>query len=263
MLRSTAVWDEIENRLRVVLKDLARSDVETERLARLMRALGQLPHPPDPGGHLPRYGELKDRFLGALVHGDADLVEEAFLELYAHLHMHEAPYTDAERDRVDATGGYWCHAGGLAPILKAGDWLKPGSVSADLGAGNGLQGLLMQTLFPHARTIQVEISSRMVEIGRRLQRWLGVPDDRVEWRVGDVLDASVEGIDLLYLYRPVRPDGPGRVFYQRLATQLGQSEREVVVFSIADCLRDFLPPTFEVFFSDGHLTCFRRVHSAG
>jgi len=262
MLRSTAVWDEIENRLRVVLKDLARSDVETERLARLMRALGQLPHPPDPGGHLPRYGELKDRFLGALVHGDADLVEEAFLELYAHLHMHEAPYTDAERGRVDATGGYWCHAGGLAPILKAGDWLKPGSVSADLGAGNGLQGLLMQTLFPHARTIQVEISSRMVEIGRRLQRWLGVPDDRVEWRVGDVLDASVEGIDLLYLYRPVRPDGPGRVFYQRLATQLGQSEREVVVFSIADCLRDFLPPTFEVFFSDGHLTCFRRVHSA-
>lgn len=263
MLPSSAVWDEIEDRLRIVLEDVSRSRRETVRLARLMRVLGQLPKPPDPGGHFPRYAELKERFLGALVHGDSELVEEAFLELYAHLHMHEAPYTESERLLIDATGGYWCHAGGLAPILRAGDWLRPNSVSIDLGAGNGLQGLLMQLLYPHALMIQVEISSRAVAIGRKLQRWLGLDDDRVEWRVGDVLDASVEGADFVYLYRPVRPDGPGRVFYRRLADQIARSDREIVIFSIADCLRDFFPPSVEVLSSDGHLTCFRARPSLG
>jgi hypothetical protein len=172
--------------------------------------------------------------------------------------MHEAPYTPEERRRVDETGGYWSHAGGLSPILRAGDWLRPDSVSADLGAGNGLQGLLFQKLYPHRRTIQVEISSTMVEIGMRLQRWLGIPEARVEWVVGDVMNASVDGIDFLYLYRPVRPDGPGRAFYERVAAELEDSDRAVVIFSIADCLRDFLSPHFEVFYFDGHLTCFRK-----
>jgi hypothetical protein len=101
----------------------------------------------------------------------------------------------------------------------------------------------------------------MVEIGKGLQRWLEIPDDRVEWLVGDVMDASVEGVDFLYLYRPVRPDGPGRAFYERIAADLEVSGREVVIFSIADCLRDFLSPRFEVFYSDGHLTCFRKTPS--
>ncbi len=196
----------------------------------LSRALGKEPAdptdgvvrdpspPPDPGNHFPRYADLKERFVGSLVHGDSELIEERFLELYSHLHMHEAPYTADERRQVDSTGGYWCHAGGLSPILKAGDWLNPGSVSADLGAGNGLQGLLFQKLYPHAKTTQVEISSRMVEIGRVLQAWLKIPADRVEWVVADVIDAPVPEIDFLYLYRPVRPDGPGRAFYQRLAS---------------------------------------------
>lgn len=258
MLPSRPVWDDIEDRLRVVLRDLGRSERETVRLARLMTLVGRLPHPPDPAGAFPRYVELKDRFLAALVHGDSELVEEAFLELYAHLHMHEAPYTDAERRRVDASGGYWCHAGGLSPILKAGDWLRPDSISADLGAGNGLQCLLMLALYPHALTVQVEISARMVEIGRGLQRWLGVAEEQVRWIVADVADVSVADVDLLYLYRPVRPEGPGRAFYEQLATQLSRSEREVVILSIADCLAEFLPPTFQMFYSDGHLTCFKK-----
>jgi len=224
-----------------------------------MGLLATLPQPPDPGGHFPRYPELKERFLASLVHGDSDLIEESFLDLYAHLHMHEAPYTTAERQLVDESGGYWCHAGGLSPILKAGNWINPGSVSIDLGAGNGLQGLLFQKLYPHARTVQVEISSRMVEIGKGLQHWLEIPDDRVEWLVSDVRDASVAGVDFLYLYSPVRPEGPGRLFYERLAHDLEASDRDVVIFSIADCLRDFLSNRFESFYSDGHLRCFRRV----
>jgi hypothetical protein len=238
-----------------------RCAVERERIVRLMAMFAALPPPPDIGGHLPRYAELQREFRDSFASSDPEQIEERFLELYAHLHMHEAPYTPEERRRVDATGGYWSHAGGLSPILKAGDWLRTDSVSADLGAGNGLQGLLLQRLYPHRRTVQVEISSAMVEIGKGLQRWLEIQDDRVEWLVGDVMDASVEGVDFLYLYRPVRPDGPGRAFYERIAADLEVSGREVVIFSIADCLRDFLSPRFEVFYSDGHLTCFKKTPS--
>ena len=102
-------------------------------------------------------------------------MEEAFLTLYAHLHMHEARYTPDERGRMDEAGGYWAHAGGLSPILEAAPWIRPNTVSADLGAGNGLQGLLLQILYPHRKTIQIEISSNMVELGKQLQAWLGIP----------------------------------------------------------------------------------------
>jgi hypothetical protein len=224
-----------------------------------MRLLARLPPPPDPLGLYPRYAELQARFLEEAERGDGERLEEAFLELYAHTHGHAAPYTPEERAQVDATGGYWCHAGGLSPILKAPRFLRPTSVSAELGAGNGLQSLLMQKLSPHSRTVMVEISSRMAEVGRHLQGWLGIPDERVEWRVGDVMEVDVSGIDFLYLYRPLRPEGPGRRFYERLAAQLEGRDAPVVVFSIADCLRGFLSPAFRVVYADGHLTCFEKA----
>jgi hypothetical protein len=238
-----------------------RPAAERDRLVRLMALFAALQPPPDAGDHFPKYAKLQREFRDSFASSDPEQIEERLLDLYAHLHMHEAPYTPEERRRLDATGGYWSHAGGLSPILKAGDWLRPDSVSADLGAGNGLQGLLFQKLYPHRRTVQVEISSRMVEIGKQLQRWLKIPESRVEWLVGDVMSASVEGIDFLYLYRPVRPHGPGREFYGRIAAELDASDRGLVIFSIADCLRDFLSPRFEVFYSDGHLTCFRKTPS--
>jgi hypothetical protein len=168
------------------------------------------------------------------------------------------PYTDEERQRVLETGGYLCHVGGLAPILKAVPFLGPSTVSADFGAGNGLQGLLMQKLRPHRKTVQIEISSRMVEAGKKLQDWLGIPRERVEWITSHVSEVSPVGIDFIYIYRPVRPTGEGERFYRDFAARLSASDEPVVIFSIADCLRSFLPSEFEVFFSDGHLTCFRR-----
>jgi hypothetical protein len=223
-----------------------------------MRLIAELPPPPDPDSHFTSYGELKKRFLAAAAGADSELVEERFLELYAHLHMHEAPYTPDERRRLDASGGYWCHAGGISPILKAGDWLRPSSVSADLGAGNGLQGLLMQLLYPHARTIQLEISSQMIDIGRGLQSWLGIPAERIDWRLADLLEAPFEDVDFVYLYRPLHPSGPGRRFYQELAARLERAPSQVVIFSIADCLGEQLSDHFETFYCDGHLTCFRK-----
>ncbi len=258
MVLFPAMIRDIEKRLQTVLTDVIPNPDERARLIQLMSLFIKLPGPPDPGGHFPDYNELKERFLGSLVHGDSELIDECFLDLYAHVHMHEAPYTPKERRQMDSSGGYWCHAGGLSPIVKAGDWITPESTSTDLGAGNGLQGLLLQKLYPHARTVQVEISSEMVAIGRILQRWLEIPDQRVDWVVADILQAEIPDADFFYLYRPVRPEGRGRSFYQRLAENLEASTRTPVIFSIADCLRDYLSDRFEVFYSDGHLTCFRR-----
>jgi len=226
-------------------------------MERLYDLFSCLPPPPDPGGLSPDYAKLRQRFRTARDGGDELATEEAFLHLYCHVHGHEAPYTPEERARVDETGGYWAHAGGVSPVLRAGPHIRPDTVLGDFGAGNGLQGLLIQKLHPHARTVQIEISSRMVDAGRALQAWLEIPADRVEWIVGDVLDHSPAGMDFVYLYRPVRPTGAGRAFYERFAAEAGCGVEGVTIFSIADCLRDFLPPAFEVFHSDGHLTCFR------
>jgi len=242
--------------LRRLLRGDGRSPTHRDRLVRLMLELARRPPPPDPGGHFPRYGALREAFVARASGDDGDALEESFLELYAHLHMHEAPYETGERARMDAVGGYWAHAGGLGPVLMAPDHLAPDRVSADFGAGNGLQGLLFQLLSPHRRTIQIEISSEMVAIGRRLQAWLGIPGERVEWIAGDVMDHEPAGIDLIYLYRPVRPDGPGRTFYERFAATVERSPRPVTILSIADCLRGFLSDRFEVTYGDGHLTRF-------
>ena len=233
-----------------------RSEGERSLLVRLMRLLAERPSLTH--DHFPHHEHLRDQLVDRASRGaDADEVEEAFLDLYCHLHMHEAPYTAEERRTVDETGGYWNHAGGLSPLLRAAPWIHEDTVSCDLGAGNGLQGLLLQALYPHRRTLQVEISGEAIEIGRQLQRWLGIPADRVEWVRADILDYTVTGIDFLYLYRPVRPVGVGKTYYERLSADLDRSEHPVVVFSIADCLRSFLSPRFELLCTDGHLTCFR------
>lgn len=232
---------------------------DREPLLRLMTLFAEQPPPEDPLGLFPEYGSLHRRFLDAVNRGAREAVEESFLTLYCHLHGYEAPYTKEERVTVNRTGGYWCHAGGISPIVKAAPHIRPETVSADYGAGNGLQGLLLQKLYPHRRTVQIEISSRMVEAGRGLQRWLGIEEERVHWVVGNVLDHTPLGMDFIYLYRPVRPEGEGERFYKRFAEALGREPRGVVIFSVADCLRAFLPERFERFYADGHLTCYRNV----
>lgn len=234
-----------------------RDPGESDRLARLVLLFLILPDPPDKTALFPRFDELRDRLETAVAGPDAESIEEIFLELYAHLHMNEAPYSADERRRMDEVGGYWNHAGGVSPILKAQPWIHRDTVSADFGAGNGLQGLLLQFLYPHERTVLIEISKRATEIGDGLRAWLRIPADRVEWVVDDVLNVPATGYDFIYLYRPVRPEGPGRGFYERFAREVESEETPPIIFSIADCLRDFLSESYEVFYSDGHLTCFR------
>ncbi len=241
-----------------LLADDSRAPDERDRLVTLMLDLAERPAPVDLGDFAPRAAAYREALREAMTGDDGDALEEAFLTLYCHLHGHEAPYSAEERRRMDETGGYWCHAGGIAPVIKAAPFVRDDTVLADFGAGNGLQGLLIQRLHPHRRTIQIEISGEMIAIGRRLQAWLGIPEDRVEWIRGDVLDHTPEGMDFIYLYRPVRPVGVGRAFYERFGATLAATDDPVVIFSIADCLGPFLPGGFEVFFGDGHLTCYRR-----
>ncbi|MFC1706725.1 hypothetical protein ACFL59_07880 [Planctomycetota bacterium] len=258
---SYADWDGHTDLARNVRRLLAHDDRPLEERERLLQLIGTfvgLPVPTDPFRLYPRYGVLKQQLISAAYGADFEALEEAFLTLYCHVHGHEAPYTAEERRRVDETGGYWCHAGGISPLLKAGPFIDADTVSGDFGAGNGLQGLLLQKLSSHRRTVQIEISSRMVEAGKHLQRWLSIPGDRVVWRVEDVLGASPAEMSFVYLYRPVRPEGEGRRFYESFAAELARSRRPQVIFSIADCLRGFVTEEFEVFYCDGHLTCFRR-----
>ena len=239
------------------LVGLGWSDGEACRFARLVEFLLCLPDPPDSLDVFPDFSSLRDRLARSIERDQTDEIEERFLELYAHLHMNQAPYSAEERARMDETGGYWNHAGGLSPILKAAPWIDGSTVSADFGAGNGLQGLLLQLLYPHARTVQIEISAQAAQIGEELRRWFGVSSKRIEWVVDDVLDVSAAGYDFIYLYRPVRPEGPGREFYTRFAREVEADENPPIIFSVADCLRDFLSDRYEVSYWDGHLTCFK------
>ena len=252
-----------QNRLLELFAQDERPLAELERTLELIRLLAELPPPPDPGGHFPRFVALQKALRRAMSGDDADTIEEAFLELYAHLHMHESPYSKEERTRLDETGGYWSHAGGISPVVKAAGHIGPETVAADYGAGNGLQGLLLEKLYPHRKTIQIEISSEAIAIGRRLQRWLDIAEDRIEWIAGDVLDYPPVGVDFIYLYRPVRPEGEGIGFYETMARTVSASPTQVTIFSIADCLRDFLSPEFERFYYDGHLSCFRGPKRSG
>jgi hypothetical protein len=231
---------------------------EARRLTVLIDLFLRLPEPPG----FPDFSRLRDRLGRAVEEDDPEDIEPSLLELYAHLHMNEAPYSRSERRRMDAAGGYWNHAGGLSPILKAAPWIDGDTLSADFGAGNGLQGLLLQVLYPHARTVQIEISAHMKDIGEALGEWLGVPPHRVEWVIEDVSNVPATGYGFIYLYRPVRPEGPGREFYTRFAREVEAETEPPIIFSIADCLRDFLSDRYEVFYGDGHLTCFRAGPSS-
>jgi hypothetical protein len=138
----------------------------------------------------------------------------------------------------------------------AAPFFTPETRFVDYGAGNGLQGLLFQHLYPHRLTTLVELGGPMIEQGRRLQALLGIPEGRVNWVHANIMDVPPHDFDVIYLYRPVRPEGEGRAFYAMFAREVASAAHPVTIVSVADCLRDFLPPTFRVIHFDGQITCF-------
>jgi SAM-dependent methyltransferase len=193
---------------------------------------------------------------GALKQGDLSLIERAFLNLYELLHGAGSTYSSYEKTLLARRKGYACHPGGLSPLIKAMEFVKSDSVVVDLGAGNGLQGLLLERLCQHRKTVQVEISSEMIRVGRLFQKTLGISSDSVEWVCDDIVNASIETADFIYIYLPVKPIEGGKEVYETIARKLGRMKRDIIIFSVADCLSKFLDGQFSIFYTDGHLTCF-------
>jgi hypothetical protein len=98
----------------------------------------------------------------------------------------------------------------------------------------------------------------MIRTGRLFQEALGISADRVEWIHDDIVKVSLEAADIVYLYRPARSSRKGLELYQTIARTLASVPKPLMVFSIADCLGQFLDKRFSLFFTDGHLTCFSK-----
>jgi hypothetical protein len=192
----------------------------------------------------------------ALKKGEVSLLERAMLDLYVRLHGAGSTYSSQERKILTKRKGYSCYPGGLSPIIKAAQFIRPDSVVADLGAGNGLQGLLLQCVCPHKKTIQIELSSEMIRIGRIFQQALGFSADRIEWIHDDIVNASIEEADIIYLYLPAKPLECGKEVYEAIAHKISTMKRPLVICSVADCLAQFLDRRLSVFYMDGHLTCY-------
>lgn len=194
----------------------------------------------------------------AVARKDPLTMESAIVNLYVSLHSAGSEYLSSERELLARKSGYSCFSGGISPLIMARPFIKTSSTVADLGAGNGLQGLLLQRLYPHRKTLQIELSSEMIRMGRIFQRALGIADESVEWIHDDITNVSLERADFIYLYRPARPSGSGLALYRDIAGKLASTRKAVVIFSVADCLSGFLDRSFSVFYTDGHLTCFSR-----
>lgn len=235
-----------------------RGEAEVSLLASLSELFRSLARREDLLLAYPRFEALYEDFLDRLEAQDPEGAEGSLTMIYAYLHGSDSDYTPEERRALDARGGYWCHAGGLSPLLRAGDCIFPDTRSADYGAGNGLQGLLLQYLYPHRRTTLIELSGPMVARGKALATMMGVPSERIEWVHGSVEAVSPRAFDFIYIYRPLRPEGAaGRSFYRWFAGELASVGHRVTIFSVADCLRDFLDSgRFTPFYDDGQLTCF-------
>ena len=203
----------------------------------------------------PMCASMKTALTKAL-RADDDAIEHAVTGFYAALHAADAGYTDEELVELKSMRGYGCHAGGLTPIHHAGAFISPGTVSADYGAGNGLQGLLLQAVYPHRRTVQIEISGGMIQRGRRLQSMMGIADERVHWLRANIAEVPPDGFDFIYMYLPCRPEGEGEAFYRDFSRRLTESGRNVMVFSVADCLKRYADSSWKAVHDDGHLACF-------
>lgn len=205
---------------------------------------------------LPDLDQQVKNFSGAIEEGDPSSLESVLLTLYIRLHSAGATYSPSEKELLTKRRGYSCHPGGLSPLIMAEQFIRPESIVADLGAGNGLQGLLLQRLYPHQRTLLIELSSELIRIGRMFQHVLGISADRVEWIHDDIINVSIEAADFVYLYRPAKPLDSGKELYQAIARKLSAGNKPLVLFSVADCLTTFLDERFSILYTDGHLTCF-------
>ncbi len=173
--------------------------------------------------------------------------------------MNEAPYTSDERRRMDEAGGYWNHAGGLAPILKAGPWIGPGNGQCRFRRRQRSPGTpAAGPLSPPANRPDRDLRTRGGDRQSDFAEWLRHPrrEDRVDGRRRPRAAPPAAMTSSTSTGRCVPK---ARVATSTPVSPAKSSPRPYppIIFSIADCLRDFLSDRYEVFYGDGHLTCFK------
>ena len=185
---------------------------------------------------------------------DLEEREYALLELYRTLHTAGSGYSHDEKQHLKSQKGLHGLSGGFLPLFMARALITPSTCLADLGAGNGLQGLLLQCLAPHAHTLQVELSQSHLAAGRLYQQVLGIPAQRISWVHGDLFTADLSRTTLVYLYRPVRPSETTLPLYQTLAATLEAVAPPLHIVSVADCLMPHIKSPIPPLYSDGFIT---------
>ncbi|MFP4573652.1 MAG: hypothetical protein ACLFNW_11860 [Desulfobacterales bacterium] len=212
--------------------------------------------------YFPSGARIAEHLREARQDGDPSVRENALIALYHCLHAAGARYKEQEEDALDTWNGLGCIPSGLLPLFFARHFVRPDSLTADLGAGNGLQGLLIQALCPHRQSLLVEISENLVETGRRYQQALGISNERILWENGDIADTNLREVDLVYLYRPARPQGDGKLLYKIIAEKLAESSRFVTIVSMADCMGRFLDESFKNIYSNEFVEIYRLQRSS-
>jgi hypothetical protein len=247
-----------DNRLETIYANLVENIFLEEKTMAVEQAITDLATDVTVRAEMPELDGYLEAYTSARNGSDDSEREYALLNLYLRLHIAGSRYSSAEREALNTKSGISCQPGGLSPLIMAEEFIGPETVVADLGAGNGLQGLLLQRIRPHRKTVQIELSKELIRMGRMFQKALGISDERVEWVNEDMAEASVDEADFVYIYRPAKPHGGGNELYRTIADKLAASPGPLVIFSVADCLGRFLDKQFSVFYTNGHLTCFRK-----
>lgn len=217
-------------------------------------ALITLARHPDVQRLAPEVRDWEAHLRSARSDNDVDEQEYALLELYRTLHTAGAGYTPSEKTQLESQKGLHGLSGGLMPLLMAKELITPETRMADLGAGNGLQGLLLQCLAPHLHTLQVELSDSHLEAGRLFQKVLGIPEKQITWLHGDLFNSDLTHTTLVYLYRPVRPSETTAPLYKKLADTLSAIDHPIHLVSVADCLTPHFDLPVTPLYADGFLT---------
>ena len=189
--------------------------------------------------------------------------EVALAELYRVLHMAGAEYSDDETQVIKRTNGIPRQPGGVTPLLMAEQFISSNATVVDLGAGNGLQGLLLRKLIPHKRTVLIEISGAMIEAGKLFQQVMEGEHSAIDWVHGDLMELDFKEIipetpELLYMYRPVKPVGEGKRLYERISKWIDGWDSTGHIVSVADCLGPFLSDSVIKLYEGDFFTLYRK-----
>lgn len=122
-----------------------------EQMATIAQALLELATNEAVRAEVPDIDQYVRNFMTAIEDEDPSAVEYALINLYIRLHSAGSKYSPSELKLLRSKHAYLCHPGGFSPLVMAKPFIRPKSIVADLGAGNGLQGLLLQRLYPHKK----------------------------------------------------------------------------------------------------------------